>query len=172
MVMTAQLFLQEDDVQQAQGLSGRQAPRQPIVAGATVRDESARPIDAKVLDMSATGCLIVVDGVIAVPSNISIGIAGIGRVSAQIVRRNGSRYGCAFDERLSDSAILAARAVETVVPFATSAEPLPTGADMTEALPEFQRLPLRTRALVIVGASLALWGVVVTGVVAAAAALS
>jgi hypothetical protein len=72
---------------------------------------------------------------------------------------------------LSDAAVLAARAVDTVVPFATAAEPLPTGAPATVALPEFQRLPMRARLFVIVGASLALWGVIVTGVVAAATAL-
>lgn len=171
MVLTAQLFLQEDDAALEQGVSGRQAPRRPVDAGATIRDKDARPIDAKVVDMSTTGCLIVVDGTIAVPSSISIGIAGIGRVSAQIVRRNGSRYGCAFDQPLSDSAIQAARAVETVVPFAIAGDPLPTGDATSEALPEFRRLPMRTRALVIVGASLALWGVVVTGAVAVVAAL-
>ncbi|WP_242138438.1 MULTISPECIES: PilZ domain-containing protein [unclassified Sphingomonas] len=172
MVLTAQLFLQEDGALQEPGPSGRQAPRRPIHAGATVRDDRARPIDAEVVDLSTTGCLIVVDGVVAVPSDISIGIAGIGRVSARIVRRNGQRYGCAFDQPLSEGAVLAARAVQTVVPFATGADPLPTGASDANADPEFRRLPMRTRLVVIVGASLALWGVVVTGVVAAVAVLS
>lgn len=171
MVLTAQLFLTEDYAAPEQEISGRQAPRLPIQAGATVRDQNARPIDATVIDLSTTGCLIVVDGTVAVPSDISIGIGGIGRVSARIVRRNGERYGCAFDQPLSDAAVFAARAVDTVVPFALAAEPLPTGAAATETLPEFQRLPMRTRLFVIVGATLALWGVVVTGVVAAATAL-
>jgi hypothetical protein len=57
------------------------------------------------------------------------------------------------------------------VPFAIAGDPLPTGDATSEALPEFRRLPMRTRALVIVGASLALWGVVVTGAVAVVAAL-
>lgn len=172
MVLTAQLFLQDVATPLVQAPSGRQAARLPIQAGATVRDDSARPLDAEVVDLSTTGCLIVVDGVVAVPSDISIGIAGIGRVSARIVRRNGQRYGCAFDQPLSDAAVLAARAVQTVVPFAAAVEILPTGANDTEALPEFRRLPMRTRLFVIVGASLALWGVVVTGVVGAVAALS
>lgn len=171
MVLTAQLFLNEDGTVSGPETSGRKAPRVPITAGATVRDRSARPLDATVVDLSSTGCLIVVDGTVAVPSDISIGIAGIGRVSARIVRQTGDHYGCAFDQRLSDAAVLAARAVDTVVPFATAAEPLPTGATATMALPEFQRLPMRARLFVIVGASLALWGVIVTGVVAAATAL-
>ena len=171
MVLTAQLFLQEDVALAEPGPSGRQAERLRVQAGATLRDEQSRPIDADVIDLSATGCLIVVKSKLTVPSDISIGIAGSGRVSGRIVRGSGHRYGCQFDQPLADSAVLAARAVQTVVPFATPAESFPTG--MTETpMPEFRRLPMRTRAIVIVGASLALWGVIVTGVVSAVALVS
>ncbi|WP_010218710.1 PilZ domain-containing protein [Sphingomonas sp. PAMC 26621] len=170
MVLTAQLFLEDDDTVLT-GPSGRLAERLPVQAGATLRDDTLRPVDADVIDLSTTGCLIVVSDTLAVPSEISIGIAGIGRVSGRIVRGSGKRYGCAFDEPLSEAAVLAARAVQTVVPFATPAT-FPTGGTDTADLPEFRRLPMRTRLIVIVGASLALWGVVVTGVVAAVTALS
>lgn len=171
MALTAQLFLQENEASPAQRPSGRQAERRPVTAGATLRDESARPVDAEVVDLSTTGCLIVVEGELTVPSDVSIGIAGIGRVSGRIVRRSGQRYGCAFDEPLSDSAVQAARAVETVVAFATPAVSFPPAASQSPQQAEARRLPLRTRMLVIVGATLALWGVVIGGVAVAAAAL-
>ena len=155
-MLTAQLYLNNDgaDIGPESGGATR-AERRPVKVGATLRDDKAAPLDAEIVNLSTSGCLIRVAADLPVPSNVTIGIAGIGRIPAWIMRREGGAYGCFFLHPLSDAAVAEARAVETVVPFAA---PVPT----PHAAPVSRPIILsdRQRALIIVLCALAAWGVV------------
>ncbi|WP_345862723.1 PilZ domain-containing protein [Sphingomonas qilianensis] len=167
MVLTATVY-----VDKGGALDGdnRQAERRAVQAGATLRDDNEAPIDAELIDLSTSGCQVALQGELVVPSMVTIGVAGIGRIDACVVRRDGDRYGCAFIEPLTAAAVAAARAVETVVPLSASA--LPTPAPAEQALPEQVRLSIRSRVLLIVGSAVTAWGAVIAAVLGVRALVS
>jgi len=99
--------------------NGRAAERHALDADATLRGEDQVPVDILVADLSATGCLFVCVEEFAPDAEITIGIAGVGRRQAKIVRVMGSRYGCEFVTALTDLEIGTARTAPggTIVDF-------------------------------------------------------
>jgi hypothetical protein len=157
MALVAKLYF-ESGAGAASGPSGRAADRREVQAGATLRDEASLPIDAEIVDLSTSGCLIVANRDLPVPSIVTIALSGTGTFAARIVRRDGDRFGCAFVVPLPEEAVAAARAVDTVVPLAAAVLPAPASE------PSIQRFPVRTRVLIIIGSALAAWGLLIAAI--------
>ncbi|MBJ6120480.1 PilZ domain-containing protein [Sphingomonas mollis] len=116
MSLTAKLYREQDE---------RIADRQPVNLGATVRRDDQRPIDVQIDDLSSTGFRMQSDEPIAMDSTVSIGIAGLGRHTARVVRQNGNQYGCSFLRPVSIDGIDVAEPPQTIVraDFGTVASP-------------------------------------------------
>lgn len=69
-------------------------------------DGLSHPI--RVDDLTRGGCKITTDIDLIVGSTVTLGFAGVGRTSAQIVRHEAGAYGCTFDELLAPGAVTAA----------------------------------------------------------------
>jgi hypothetical protein len=136
--------------------NGRAAERHPLDADATLRGEDQLPLDILIADLSATGCLFVCAETLALNADITIGIAGIGRHRATIVRSLGQRYGCEFSVALTDAETAAARAASggTIIGFPVWSHAADTRED---DLPSVAKLSPRARLLVMVGATAAAW---------------
>ncbi len=88
MAMTAQIFSADDD---------RAADRQRVDLDGTLRhDDDHRPVDVMIEDVSSTGFRMSCSERLPVNAVIWVGIAGLGRHQAKIVRSSGSEYGCRF----------------------------------------------------------------------------
>lgn len=94
----------------------RAAERQALEAGTTVRMDG-NPYDAIIANISASGCLFVCEQTLQIGDTITIGIAGLGRRKARIVRTLETRFGAEFLTPLVPSEIETAGAVsdESVV---------------------------------------------------------
>lgn len=138
--------------------SGRAAERHALDADATLRGEDQLPIDILVADLSATGCLFVCAEELAPDAEITIGIAGVGRRQARIVRALGQRYGCAFAVALTEAEAAAARTASggTIVDFPVWPHP-----STEEDLPSVAKLSGRVRLAVLAGVTAAGWSAVV-----------
>lgn len=154
MSFSAKLYFKEEAAS-----AGRVAERRPLQAEATVRDETLRPIDVTIVDLSSSGCLIEGAGEIQVPSVVNIGIGGIGRISARVVRREGQRYGCSFLVPLSEETVSLASAVDTVVSFPAAAFPTPASFGES-SMPDPSRWPRPVRTTVVIGGAILTWAVV------------
>lgn len=88
MALTAQLFRADDE---------RAADRQTVNLDGTLRQEDdCRPVDVTIDDLSATGFRMTCAERLPVNAMVSVGIAGLGRHSARVVRSSGEQYGCRF----------------------------------------------------------------------------
>lgn len=132
--------------------------RQALDVDATLRVEG-RPIDALIADISASGCLFVCEEVLNVDDTVTIGIAGVGRRQARVVRVQGCRFGAVFETALLRSEIDAVVAmpddvmVSFPLPIATLPEDPPLSATAG--------LSLVLRLAVIAGLAAATWGAVI-----------
>jgi hypothetical protein len=136
----------------------RAAERQALDADATLRVDG-RPLDALIANISASGCLFVCSTPLEIGDTMTIGIAGVGRRLARVVRAEGQRFGAAFDPPLLPAEIEAAVAVpgDTVVSF-----PLPIAAFADdEAPPAVATVSPVMRLIVLAGLSAATWSAVV-----------
>lgn len=106
MALTAQLYREQDE---------RIADRQAVNLGATVRQEDQRPIDVSIDDLSTTGFRMQSFETMAIDSTVSVGIAGLGRHTARIVRQDGNYYGCRFVRPVSIDGIAAAGPPQNIV---------------------------------------------------------
>lgn len=93
----------------------RAADRVALDRPATVRDGDQLAYDAVVRDISATGCLVECDAPVDVGALLSVGLAGIGRMPAHVVRVGDRLLGCAFDRPLAADELVIAGRIETVV---------------------------------------------------------
>jgi hypothetical protein len=134
--------------------------RFPVEVSATIRNPASVPLDATVLDISASGLRASIAEELAVGEPITVGIAGIGMVAARIARRDGHIYGCAFAEPITAAQVAAASAAAETVLAGRFAQ-LPAGHAATE--PPIERWPGAVRLAIIGGGSLALWGVILLG---------
>jgi hypothetical protein len=129
--------------------------RLAIGHAATLRDASPTPIDIVVEDISQTGCLFHTTTALAVGETVSIGIPGLGLCHGRISRADHPLYGCAFFKLISTDDIAAPDENVIVADFAASADPSMTHASSVGS--PVAKLRLRTRFVIIVGASLFLW---------------
>lgn len=149
--------------------------RVPIDRPGTLRDQARRPIDVVVENLSATGCLFLLDQALELGALVSIGIPGIGVRHARISRVEQPQYACAFLAPVGPSEIAAARSAETIVarafpgtaPSAAQAAAIaPPPPAAVEREPTEYKLPVGTRVALIVTVSMACWLTIATGVVA------
>jgi hypothetical protein len=135
--------------------NGRSAERHMLDADATVRGPDQVPVDVLVADLSLTGCLFLSSESLAVGSVITIGIAGIGRRDACIVRVEEPRYGCSFLPPLTDDELTAGLTEsETISPFPDWLRQ-PAGETIPETVtPKYSR---RARLVALVGLTAAAW---------------
>lgn len=154
MTLAAKLYFEEQS-----GPNGRMAERRPVQAESTLRDGDSRPVDISIVDLSTSGCLIEGAGDLEVPSLVTVGIAGVGRVAARIVRRDGNRFGCAFVVPLAESVVAAANATDTVVHFPAAVLPTPNYSELS-TMPDPDRLPRPMRAAILFGGALAVWALI------------
>jgi hypothetical protein len=84
----------------------RGAPRVPIDAVIQAR-VPATPIDARLLDVSTTGCLIQTPHIdrVARGATILLSLSHSEHVSGQVVRISGSRFGVRFHHQLASQSI-------------------------------------------------------------------
>lgn len=124
-------------------------------ARSTLRSGASAPIDVVVDQVSRSGCHIVTAETVDVGEIITLGIAGLGRVEALVVRRTPSGYGCAFISHVPES-LLREVGVESPV-LAIGAEAGRSVYDPEIEPPDIEKYPVRTRFLVIVGFCVLSW---------------
>lgn len=134
----------------------RSEERRSTDADVTLRIDG-RPLDALIANISVSGCLFVCAAPLEVGDAATIGIAGIGRRSARIVRAAGTRFGATFDTPLTPSEIEAAVAMpnETVVSLSLPITGLLINADE----PSATRLPAAARLVITITLTAATWAV-------------
>lgn len=131
----------------------RMGSRSAVDSASTARGPEDAAVDVVVKDMSATGLSFVTSSHNwGIGSRISVGLAGAGRVSATVVRRERDLYGCAFDSPLTPKQL--ADAFSTDVPAVHE-----LGFRQREA-PAEEKWPVRTRLIVIIGLALLSWAAI------------
>lgn len=137
----------------------RVAIRRAVSLDATLRDVEQRPVDVEIEDLSGTGFRMSSTAELAIGAIVGVGLAGVGRRDARVVRRTGALYGCEFLVPIGNADIDRALKAETVIvapdfgPFA----PVP----MAVPVYDDQKLPVRMRVAIIAGTTVALWGVII-----------
>ena len=139
----------------------RAAERQASEAGATLRVDGD-PYDVLIANISVSGCLFVCAQELEVGDTVTIGIAGVGRRDARIVRALDSRFGAEFNVPLLPSEVELAASIpaETVV----SLFPWPV-IDRSFDLDESAN-PLVTpkaRLMILVGLVASTWAAILIG---------
>jgi len=71
-----------------------------LLSKATVRRRAARPLTAMLLDVSAYGCRVRIEGSIKAGERLWLRLAGSEPISATAIWTEGDRIGCKFDEML------------------------------------------------------------------------
>ena len=140
----------------------RAGERYDTEAPSTLRGAAQVPLDVLVDQISLSGCHIVTPEEVNVGELISLGIAGLGRVEALVVRRTRSGYGCAFISHVPPS-LLARVGEDTPVVALPDERPLHVfDADV----PAVEKLPIRTRFLLITGFCALSWIAIITFIAA------
>lgn len=93
----------------------RVADRQTVNLDATLRKLDQHPVDILIEDLSATGFRMVTDASLALGVQVSVGISGLGRRDARVVRRGDDHYGCEFLVAIGAADVARAQTVETIV---------------------------------------------------------
>ena len=118
----------------------------------TARGADNAAVDVTVIDLSASGLAFTSDEVLDVESRISIGLAGAGRVSATVVRREGLVHGCEFDRSLTTEQLAHA--------FSASGTPDGQQIFLHRHEPVDDKWSLRTRVAVAIGLGGLVWAVI------------
>lgn len=85
---------------------------------ATLRDSEASPQDAVVEDLSRTGFRLAPGAMLTLGDRISIGLPGIGRRAAQVLRVGDDGIGCTFDVPLAPGEMERALTTAPLTPLA------------------------------------------------------
>lgn len=105
----------------------RGSERYAVGLNATLRDRITRPHDVMIEDLSLTGFRLSGGPALEVGAQASIGFAGIGVHQAQVMRRDGSGYGCEFVTPITREMLVHALDVGPVAPIA-----FPTSSDLRQ----------------------------------------
>ncbi len=136
----------------------RKRDRRDVRLGATIRDSDARPLDAVVHDLSATGFLVQSSDALRIGSVVRIGLSGIGSSAARVLWKRDGLCGCAFIEPISEADIETALHARTVTEVDFSAGSMPAAAPAPA--------PSRKIAmLAVLGLSVLLWAATAGGIV-------
>ncbi|MFS0773306.1 PilZ domain-containing protein [Sphingomonas sp. 1P08PE] len=107
MALTAQLFRADEE---------RASDRQPVNLDGTLRkQDDHRPLDVMIEDLSSTGFRMSCGEPLALDATVSIGIAGLGRHTARVVRSAAPYYGCRFVSPVDIAGIDTAAPVANIV---------------------------------------------------------
>jgi len=131
----------------------RVADRQAVSLDATLRKPDRRPVDILIEDLSTTGFRFSTPEALELGSAVSIGISGLGRRDARVVREASGQYGCEFVHPASIAEIQAALTAQTIVQADFGR--IPAGATDTPPLDAFEQRIRRFRG-VIIGAGVVL----------------
>ena len=108
----------------------RSSDRVAVNLNATLRKPSSAPVDVAIEDLSVTGFRLVTDEALTSGAVVTIGISGLGRRAARIVRRDGKRVGCEFLEAVSANELSIALTSQTIVHIDFGAEQTVTEASL------------------------------------------
>jgi hypothetical protein len=145
----------------------RAGERYDTEAPSTLRGAAQVPLDVLVDQISLSGCHIVTGEEVGVGELISLGIAGLGRVEALVVRRSRTGYGCAFISTIPPS-LLVRVGKDTPVVALSDDRPAPV-VDADADLPDVEKLPVRTRFLLIAGFCALSWAAIIASIALLAA---
>lgn len=137
--------------------AAERANRRSLSADATVRDSRRTPNDALVHNLSVTGCLVATDAELTLGGSLFVGIPGIGVMPAHVTRIDGRLYGCAFKTPISQTMVDAALNTSSVVKLTVVEADFTRVDSHQSSMPMPDRWARRTRLVVIVGISAALW---------------
>lgn len=129
-----------------------------IQRSAVLRINPHTSIPVMLVDLTRDGCMIETDALLSADQRIELGLAGIGTVTARVVRSSTVGYGCEFVERLPSGAVTDASRGNVV-----RLEQLLVGAE--NPLPRGAKLSSRQQVAAVAAIGLAGWAVV--GAVAA-----
>jgi hypothetical protein len=130
----------------------RSAPRRRLILGAILPDTGD---EAVIHDLSSTGLLIETKADLATFEQLQLDLPGTGMVVCTVLWNSGRYFGCEFHQPLAKAAISAALLRN---PIAQSAPELQAEANEAEFTDD--RYPLGVRLRVILGASIALWALI------------
>lgn len=129
--------------------------------------QAGRFSEVTVHNLSETGVLVEANGGMAIGEWIQVELPHAGLKSAQVVWTSEQLFGCKFAEEVPPAAVSAAllRAPFDVaaLPSFTGSSTHPESRSQTtegDAAPDSDKLPIRTRALIILGLALACWAAV------------
>jgi len=133
----------------------RTAARRRLTLGAVL---SGKGDKAVIHDLSTTGILIETGADLATFEQVQIDLPEAGSRVATVIWNSGQYFGCEFHEPIPQAAISAALLrnpiLASAIPDATA------GEESDEAAAVDDRYPLPVRLRVIIGASLALWALI------------
>ena len=137
----------------------RAAPRRQLSLGAVLPETGD---EAVIHDLSSTGILIETKADLATFEQLHLELSEVGPVVATVIWNSGQYFGCEFHKPIPQAAISAALLRS---PFEQRALAAPEEHDDEEAVVD-DRYPLGVRLRVLLGASLALWSLILwaTGV--------
>lgn len=124
-----------------------------IQRSAVLRIDAQSAIPVMLVDLTRDGCLIETDAVLRAEQRIDLGLAGIGTVTARVVRSSTVGYGCEFLERLPSGAVTDASRGNVV-----RLEQLLVGAENPR--PRGAKMSPRQQVAAAVAVGLAGWAVV------------
>jgi hypothetical protein len=153
--MTLAATLYTDDLYADDATDRRDGDRRLIGAESTLRDTESRAHAITLHDLSMEGCLIESSMPLDPGSLVSIGLPGIGRREAIVVRNDANRTGCRFHARLSPDELVNAFTRSTVV---EGAFPNASGAAFPE--PVVDKWHPALRVTIMIGLTSALWSAI------------
>ena len=148
MALTATLYTE-------QAIERRDGERRPVGADSTLRSADAQPHAILLNDLSLHGCRIDATVPLVCGDMVSIGLTGVGRRNATIIRAKDGRYGCRFDVPLTPTALHAAFASDPVVEGMFGGQ---TPAESSHPDPVVEKWHPALRLTFLLGATSVLWG--------------
>ena len=146
----------------------RSSDRVAVNLNATLRKPSSAPVDVAIEDLSVTGFRLVTGEALTSGAVVTIGISGLGRRAARIVRRDGKRFGCEFLQSVDAAQLSIAVTSQTIVRVDFGAEQTGTEVSLPDdgaiALDAFEQRLRLLRGPIILASVIAPWAVIAGGV--------
>jgi hypothetical protein len=136
----------------------RAAPRRKLSLGAVLPETGDKAV---IHDLSTTGLLIETKADLATFEQLHLDLPETGAVVATVLWNSGHYFGCEFHESIPHAAVSAALLRS---PFDQSAQIETDQSDDDESQVEDDRYPLGLRLRLILGASLALWALILLAI--------
>jgi len=141
---------------EAPSLDRREAERRLIHQDSTMRDlAKGAPHTVLVHNLSAEGLQLETPLDLALGTDVSVGLPGVGMRTLRVVRRDGNLYGCRFAKPVSPALLSQAFVASSVVeaPFARlSTSPFPE--------PSVRKWHPAIRLVLLLGGASALWALI------------